>query len=229
METLVVAALVAAVVSAGVGWVRDAVQEYLRRPQLVIDSCEFHDAGDTRHFYLTVRNKGRTTARACVAQLTIAPLMIDEIYDGALVTRESLLSGGTASLTNVATKWQRVDSTVELDIHPEQSQRLELAAGKVMSGGERDPHGNRPEAHSLFFMPTERGYAELRIRFRGKGFQFLLRVGADNAEAVHRWGQILANTPHPPTIELSESRPTNPFPEDPDPLRLLRGAGPLDE
>jgi hypothetical protein len=119
--------------------------------------------------------------------------------------------------------WQRADRSVEIDIHPRQAQRLELALGQIQcEAGLPAPSTDPSELFTTFAIPSEAGYPLARFRFRGKGFQFLVRVGADNAEPVHQWGQILAALPAQPSVELSDAEPTNPFPDDPEPLALLR-------
>lgn len=194
METLLVASLVAAVVSGAVAWGYELARSYLRRARLEISSCEYHDDGHTRYFYLTVRNFGRTTARACVPQLTIHLKDWDTVRDGSLVNPASIAGHGTAGLNNVATCWQRADHPIEITIHPGQSQRLELASATS--------HPGQGEGW-IFALPTELGYKQRRIVFGGGGFEYIARVGSDNANPVYAFGQVLTAGRHPPTLELS--------------------------
>lgn len=73
-ESIWVPALVAAIVSPLVVWGREWLRSYLRRPRLKVVACEYHDDSKNRYFYVTVKNEGKTTARACVGQLTVEPL-----------------------------------------------------------------------------------------------------------------------------------------------------------
>ena len=202
--------ILAAALTAGlVTWGIDVLRNHLRRARLEIGGCEFVDQGpDTRFYFLTVSNRGLTTARACVGQLTIHLKDRDQVYDVGLVDQESLRGHSTAGLTNFETPWQRLPASVEINIHPKQSQRLAIARAK--RNGEWG-----------FLIPTETGYEVPRILFGGGGFEYIARVGSDNAAPVVAFGQVLNTGEHPPTMELSEG-PTEAFRWTPPRLPLAK-------
>lgn len=194
MEELLIAALVAALVSGAVAWVYESVRAYYRRAKLEVASCEHHDDGMTRYFYVAVRNRGKTTARACVPQLTIHIEDVTKVRDGGLVNQASIAGHGKASLTNVATCWQRADKPISVDVHPGQSQRFELASVTSHQGlGKR----------WIFSLPTEVGYGIRRVVFEGDGFEYLATVGSDNATPVKTFGHVSLIPSGPPEIRLS--------------------------
>ena len=174
-------------------WIRDTLLRYYRRTKLEINGCDFHDDGEWRIFYLIVWNRGKTTARACVGQLSIAPLNQIHITSSGLATEETIRTGSSAALNNVGTYWSRGDKPIEIAIHPGQSQRLVIGRARSRS----------PMEHSNFTIPTELGFEPARIVFSGRGYEFVGRVGSDNADPVLAFGRVLWSELNP-TIELSD-------------------------
>lgn len=190
--------IVAAVISGGVAWTYEKIKAYLGRARLEIDSCEIHDDEGRRYFYLTVTNRGQTTARACVAQLTIHLKHWDRVLPGGHFNPSSMVGHGTAGLNNITTVWQRATRPIEVSIHPLQSQRLELATASMS------------DDEWVFTVAGDAGYDRPHIRFGGGGFEYIARVGSDNAGPVLCFGQVLNAGQHPPTLEIS-SAPTQAF------------------
>jgi hypothetical protein len=129
---------------------------------------------------MVVRNEGRTSARACVSQMTFQPLKGARVTGVGLLTQESLDRGGSAGLAGVPTAWVRGDRPVEITIHPHQQQRFEVCRLRrsVASIDDAD-----------ITIPTEEGYGAPRLVFAGRGFEFAIQVGSDNAEPVARFGR----------------------------------------
>lgn len=204
-KSLLLTSVTAALVSGAVAWAYEAVRSHFRRARLGVDGCEYHDDGQQRFFYLTVTNRGRITARACVPQLTLHLKTWDKVLPGGYFNQSSIDGHGSAGLNNIATVWQRSDRPMEVSIHPGQSQRIEVAAVRIANG------------EWIFTIPSEAGYDRPHMRFGGVGFEYIARVGSDNAKPVLCFGQVLNAGAHPPTIEIS-SQPTASFAWKPPPL-----------
>jgi hypothetical protein len=168
--------LLGGVAGALAAWARDSYVGWSRRAKLeIIGPAEYSDSG-YQVWQLLVRNRGRNSATACVAQITIVPLSGSEAFGGLV---DSLNTSGSA-LSEVLTSWARDDRPVEISIHPSQSMRFEIC--RVVA--------NRPaQAVAEITIPTETGYEFPRVMFRGRGFEFLARVGSSNAQPIARFGR----------------------------------------
>ena len=185
--------LVAASAGALAAWAREAIIGYCRRAKLEVNGCDFHDGGTWREFYIIVKNFGKTTARACVGQLTIAPLKPFKVKSSGLVNENTIRAGSSASLDNISTYWARADKPMEIAIHPGQAQRLVIARARSRS----------PRESSDFTIPTVFGYKPPQIVFSGAGFEYLVSIGSDNADPIFAFGRVLWSELGP-TIELSD-------------------------
>jgi hypothetical protein len=137
-----------------------------------------YNNGTFQVWQMVVRNHGRNSARACVAQFTFHPLPASRVTGTGLITQAAVDAGGSAAFIFLPTAWVRGHRPVEITIHPKQAQRLELC--RV-----RPDQANSCEIK----IPTEEGYGAPRIVFTGGGFEFGVTVGSDNAKPVDRYGQ----------------------------------------
>jgi hypothetical protein len=98
----VIKILGAAFAGALAAWLREVFVNYYRRAKLKVNGCDFHDNGTLREFYVIVRNFGKTTARACVEQLTIVPLKPFKVKSVGLDNEITIRAGSSASLSNIS-------------------------------------------------------------------------------------------------------------------------------
>lgn len=185
--------VIAATVGAIAAWAREAVVRYSRRAILEINGCDYHDDGTWREHYIIVRNRGKTTARTCVGQITVAPRNPFQVKPGGIVTEDSIRSHSSASLNDIGLFWYRADKPLEIAIHPEQAQRLVIGRSRS-----RSSVGNVD-----FTIPTGLGYEPPQVVFSGPGYEFIARIGSDNAKPTLAFGQILWSELNP-AMELSE-------------------------
>jgi len=185
--------VIAAIVGALASWAREAIVRYYRRAKLEINGCVFHDDGTWREHYITVRNRGKTTARACVGQITIAPQNPFHVKPDGIVNEDSIRSGSSAPLDDVGLFWYRADKPLEITIHPGQAQRLVIGRARSRS----------PIELSDFTIPTGLGYEPPQVIFSGPGYEFIARVGSDNADTILAFGRVLWSELNP-AMELSE-------------------------
>lgn len=194
MNSYLITTLVAALVSGVAVWFFEAIRTYMYRAKLAIWACEYLDDGHNRYFFLSVTNYGRNTARACVPQLTIHLKDWNKVLDSGMVNNATIAGHGSAGIDNIPAYWERVDRPLEINIHPGQSQRITIGAASLVRSN---------EFGYIFTIPSELGYKFPRFQFGGGGFEFLARVGSDNAKPIIRFGQVLDAGDYPATIEIS--------------------------
>lgn len=168
------------------------IKDYLSCPKLVIDGCSFFDEGEWRELYVNVANKGKSTARGCRAQLYIAPSGPISVQPGELVTSATIRSGSTA-LNGAQTFWKRSGNPIDIDIHPlEHDVRVVVARARSRSCIDK----------VCFTIPGTQGYRKPLVVFNGKGFEYLVKVHAENLGPAIAVGRVLWSANNP-TIELS--------------------------
>jgi hypothetical protein len=190
-------AVAGAVLGAAAGvFFKDVVLNWYQRPQLNITRADsIDDVPGSTIFRVEVANRGRSTARECVAQMIVAPLPPVTIWVGGDVTPAAYASGAS-SLAGVHAYWSAPSTPWQMEIHKGFTQHVQVVRCK--SGGPMD--------RSQFTIQTDVGYDDPLIVFSAPGLAFLMKIGADNASYVEtsgyvRWGE------QGPSIELSEGVP----------------------
>lgn len=187
-------AVAGAVLGAAAGvFFKDVVLNWYQRPRLHITRADsIDDVPGSTIFRVEVSNRGRSTARECVAQMYVAPLPPATIWVGGDVTPAAFASGAS-SLAGVHAYWSAPSTPWEMAIHKGFTQHVQVVRCK--SGGPMD--------RSNFTIQTDVGYEDPLMVFSSPGLAFSLKVGADNASYVAtsgyvRWGE------KGPTIELTD-------------------------
>jgi hypothetical protein len=186
-------AVAGAVLGAAAGvFFKDVVLNWYQRPQLQITRADsIDDVPGSTIFRVEVANRGRSTARECVAQMSVAPLPPATIWVGGDVTPAAYASGAS-SLAGVHAYWSAPSTPWQMAIHQGFTQHVQIVRCK--SSGPMD--------RSEFTIQTDVGYEDPLIVFSSPGLAFSLKIGADNASYVAmsgyvRWGE------QGPTIELT--------------------------
>jgi hypothetical protein len=127
-------------------------------------------------FIVIVENRGRTTARVCVGQMSMGTFASRDPTAGP-TTPEAWLGYVSDEFSDINLPWVRDTSPAEISIHPRQSQRLLLAA--IRRG--------TPE----LIVPGEEGTEHPRVAIGAEaGFDFVVRICADNSPPVEAAGTI---------------------------------------
>ena len=159
---------------------------YFNRPRLAIVGVLPRDDLGWRVWYIVIANEGRSTARACAAQLSVFPddpTFVDPGGGGQIQP----VDGGAIYAANIGAiiSWFRSDHPVEIAIHPYQRQQLEVCRSLL-----RSPRFNdRPEIR----IPGDQGLAT-RATFSANAMEFAVQVGSDSAQPVAAFGRFSVST-----------------------------------
>jgi hypothetical protein len=179
------AAIAAAVISTlgGVlgGWVRDSYVAHRRRPRLTILGYGAHREDSMRVLYLTVENQGRTTATGCTAQMSIVSPTHGPLPPMPRLPAE-VIGHPDGIFADIPVPWFHDESPTVLSIHPTQRQRL------IVGGYSYETHALR--------IPSPTTLTPPRLEIRGHlGYDFVVRIGADNAATTLAGGRVADDSP----------------------------------
>jgi len=136
-----------------------------------------------------VGNRGETTARACAAQLTIFPFEPVRPFNLGIEDEAEVAADAIQlylDLRSVTRFWNQSNHPIEINIHPYQSQRIEICRALLR----RPSFAGIPEIR----IPGESPSDLPRAMFSSPGFEFCLEVGSESARPATAFGRFDVST-----------------------------------